>query len=58
MADDAVGLLDALSLDSAHVLGVSLGSFIAQEVAIRHPARTRWLVSTMGRPGDSGRRSA
>lgn len=57
MADDAVGLLDALAVDSAHVVGVSLGSFIAQEVAIRHPARTRSLVSIMGRPGDgrSGR---
>ena len=52
MADDAAGLLDALRIDSAHVVGVSLGSFIAQEVAIRHPARTRSLVSIMGRPGD------
>ncbi|WP_293771350.1 alpha/beta hydrolase [Sporichthya sp.] len=52
MADDAAGLLDAIAVGSAHVVGVSLGSFIAQEVAIRHPERTRSLVSIMGRPGD------
>ncbi len=52
MADDAAGLLTALGIDAAHVVGVSLGSFIAQEVAIRHPGRTRSLVSIMGRPGD------
>lgn len=52
MADDAAGLLAALDIRAAHVVGVSLGSFIAQEVAIRHPGRTRSLVSIMGRPGD------
>jgi pimeloyl-ACP methyl ester carboxylesterase len=46
------GLLDAIAVGLAHVVGVSLGSFIAQEVAIRHPGRTRSLVSIMGRPGD------
>lgn len=52
MADDAAGLIAALDPRGAHVVGVSLGSFIAQEIAIRHPQRTLSLVSIMGRPGD------
>jgi pimeloyl-ACP methyl ester carboxylesterase len=52
MADDAAGLLAVLGVHAAHVVGVSLGSFIAQEVAIRHPGCARSLVSIMGRPGD------
>ncbi len=39
MAADTVGLLDALELDAAHVVGVSLGGAIAQTIAIEHPAR-------------------
>ncbi|MDH3590408.1 MAG: alpha/beta hydrolase [Planctomycetota bacterium] len=39
MADDAVQLLDALSIDRAHVSGLSLGSTVVQEIALRHPAR-------------------
>jgi pimeloyl-ACP methyl ester carboxylesterase len=52
MADDAAGLIAAVAPGGAHVVGASLGSMIAQEVAIRHPDRTRSLVSIMGRPGD------
>ncbi|MBN9099228.1 MULTISPECIES: alpha/beta hydrolase [unclassified Pseudonocardia] len=52
MADDAAGLIAHVAPDGAHVAGASLGSMVAQEVAIRHPARTRSLVSVMGRPGD------
>ncbi|MCW3038504.1 MAG: hypothetical protein JWM31_409, partial [Solirubrobacterales bacterium] len=52
MADDAAGLVAELDPRGAHVVGVSLGAMIAQEVAIRHPALTRSLVSIMGRPGD------
>lgn len=52
MADDAAGLVAALDPRGAHVIGASLGGMIAQEVAIRHPALTRSLVSIMARPGD------
>lgn len=44
LAGDAVRLLDALSLDSAHVYGLSMGGMVAQEMAIRFPDRVRGLV--------------
>lgn len=51
MALDAVGLLDALSLESAHVVGASLGGMIAQSVAAAHPERVRSLTSIMSTTG-------
>ncbi len=44
MADDAAGLLDALEIEQAHVLGWSMGSLVAQEVALRHPEKVEKLV--------------
>jgi 3-oxoadipate enol-lactonase len=44
MAEDAVSVLDAAGIESAHVYGISLGGMIAQEVALRHPERVRALV--------------
>lgn len=44
LADDAVALLDHLGIERAHLVGPSLGSLIAQEMALRHPERVRSLT--------------
>jgi pimeloyl-ACP methyl ester carboxylesterase len=51
MAADAVGLLDELGLDSVHLVGASMGGFIAQTIAIEHPRRVRSLTSIMSSTG-------
>lgn len=55
MAGDAIAVLDELRIDRAHVLGLSLGGFIAQEVAIEYPERVRslTLLSTSADPTDT-----
>ncbi|OLT54188.1 alpha/beta hydrolase [Corynebacterium sp. CNJ-954] len=45
MAEDAVGLLDALEIDRAHIVGASMGGMIAQELVINHPGRVLSLTS-------------
>ena len=54
MADDAVGLLDALKIERAHIVGASMGGMIAQHVAARYPERTRSLTSVMSTTGRRG----
>ncbi len=44
MAEDIIGLMDYLNIDKAHVLGLSLGGLVAQEVAISYPGRVIKLV--------------
>jgi pimeloyl-ACP methyl ester carboxylesterase len=50
MADDAVGLLDALHIRAANIVGASMGGYIAQLVAINHPEHTLSLTSIMSGP--------
>ncbi|HEY0403996.1 MAG TPA: alpha/beta hydrolase [Blastococcus sp.] len=52
LAGDCVGLLDALGLDSVHLVGASMGGMIAQLVALQAPERVRTLTSIMSTTGD------
>ncbi len=52
MAADSVGLLDALGIDRAHILGASMGGMVAQLMAIHWPERVRSLCLVMSSTGD------
>ena len=52
MAADAIAVLDAVGVDSAHVVGVSMGGMITQQIAIDHPTRVRSITSIMSTTGD------
>jgi pimeloyl-ACP methyl ester carboxylesterase len=54
-ADDTAGLMEALDVPSAHILGISMGGYIAQELALNHPARIKTLV--LGCTGCGGERA-
>jgi len=52
MADDAVGLLDTLGIEKAHICGMSMGGMIAQTIAINYPKRVLSLISIYSKTGD------
>jgi len=52
MADDAVGLLDALGIEKAHICGASMGAAITQTIGYRHPSRALSLIPIMGTTGN------
>jgi len=58
MAADTVGLLDAIGIGRAHVVGASMGGMIGQMVAARYPGRVLSLTSIMSNSGNPGRRYA
>jgi len=52
MARDGIALLDELGIDQAHIVGVSMGGMIAQQLVIDHPDRVMSLISIMSTTGD------
>ena len=53
MASDTLGLMDNLGIEKAHVLGMSLGSLVAQEIAIEHPERVMKLILACASIGET-----
>ena len=58
MAADTVGMLDALGIDRAHVVGASMGGMIGQVLAAKYPSRVLSLTSIMSNSGNPERRIA
>lgn len=52
MADDAIGVLNALGIEKAHICGMSMGGFISQTAAINYPDRVSSLISIYSHPGN------
>jgi len=52
MADDTAGLIEVLGIEKAHICGMSMGAYIAQTVAIRHPSLVLSLISIYGSTGN------
>lgn len=54
MSNDVVAVLDAIGVEKAHVLGLSMGGMIVQRLAIDHPERLLTITSAMSRTGEPG----
>ena len=54
MTDDAIAVIDAMSWQSAHLFGHSLGGQLVQRTALRHPGRVRSITSSASLPSDTG----
>lgn len=52
MAEDTVGLLDTLGIETAHIVGISMGGMIAQSISITYPNRLLSMTSIMSTTGD------
>ncbi|RUM23500.1 alpha/beta hydrolase [Rhizobium vallis] len=50
LSDDAIAVLDGYGIDGAHLVGMSMGGFVAQEAALRHPQRVRTLTLISSSP--------
>jgi pimeloyl-ACP methyl ester carboxylesterase len=51
MSDDTVGLMNALRIGKAHILGWSMGGYVAQQLAVEHPSRVGGLILNATNPG-------